>query len=240
MNKKQSNQWQPSNPSKWRGFFLTLIGLLILIIIGFVFYQTYHNTSSNQQSSKKHRSEKQINQQIGDIIKTRHAPPKGDKNAPVRVVTFTDFKCDHCQVFHQKYYPMLKEKADKGEIAYYNINHPIVNSDSIKFSHMSDAIAKKGTKEEYWQFVNESYHDMNETQPYNIVQRLNLSTQKEKAINDEYKTIKDDPYDKQLKQANQFGVHSTPNIFVNGKHIENQEKLEETINKEVAKHGKND
>lgn len=57
---------------------------------------------------------------------TGDAPSKGDANAPVKIVEFSDFQCSYCATFHKQTYPQLLETYIKtGKVLFIYKQYPL-------------------------------------------------------------------------------------------------------------------
>ena len=82
-------------------------------------------------------------------------PIRGDPNAPITIVEFSDFQCPFCARFHEQTLPLLLEEyIDTGKVNFVYRDFPI---QSIHPNAMPAAVAAECANEQgnYWE-----YHDM--------------------------------------------------------------------------------
>lgn len=82
-------------------------------------------------------------------------PVKGNANAPVTVVEFSDFQCPFCSKFYQQTYPQLiKDYVDTGKIKFVYRDMPLDNiHPNARPAHIAAECADENGK--FWQ-----YHDV--------------------------------------------------------------------------------
>lgn len=82
-------------------------------------------------------------------------PVRGDPNAPITIIEFSDFQCPFCARFHTQTFPLiLKEYIDEGKVNLVYRDFPI---QSIHPNALPAAVAAECANEQgkYWE-----YHDM--------------------------------------------------------------------------------
>ncbi len=84
-----------------------------------------------------------------------HLPVRGNKNASVTVIEFSDFQCPFCEQFYKTTYPQLKkEYIDTGKIAFYYRHFPLTNIHplAVPAANASECANEQG---KFWE-----YHDL--------------------------------------------------------------------------------
>lgn len=149
---------------------------------------------------------------------------RGDINAPVTVITYTDLECPYCQRFHPNLLKVLNDFAGKVKVA---VRHfPLsFHANAQKEAEAAECVGKLGGAEKYWNFIDTIFEKttsngtgialadlpklakgagVNESQ---FKTCLNNNEMAEKVQND-------------LKEGSQYGVAGTPTSFVNGEVVE--------------------
>ena len=148
-------------------------------------------------------------------------PVKGDFNAPITVVEFSDFQCPFCARFHEQTLPQLqKEYIDTGKIKLVFRDMPL----SFHANAMSAAVASECANEQgkFWQ-----YHDVlftNQAQWQSIESGEITKTFSQYATDLGIETASfeaclgsqgiADEINKDMRDAAQYGVSGTPTFFI--------------------------
>jgi len=160
-------------------------------------------------------------------------PFKGDKEAPVNIVEFGDYKCPHCKVFNENAFPEIqKELIDTGKAKFYTMNYPFLAPDSTTAAKFAETVYKELGNQTFWKF-----HDLlfaNQTDKAGKENVLNeplleavlaevASPKETKQVMDAFGSGKGNAGLKKDEDiAKQLDIKSTPSIFVNGKLFEGQ------------------
>ncbi|GEL72806.1 DsbA family protein [Myxococcus virescens] len=143
-----------------------------------------------------------------------NAPVKGDKNAPVTIVAFSDFECPFCS----RVVPTLKQLEDQygGKIKVAFKNQPLPFHANAKLAAAAALAAHEQGK--FWEyhdklFANQRALDRASLEKY--AQELGLNVDKFKAALDQGKFNAQIEAD--MAQASQLGANGTPTFFINGR-----------------------
>ncbi|NOJ82232.1 DsbA family protein [Myxococcus xanthus] len=143
-----------------------------------------------------------------------NAPVKGDKNAPVTIVAFSDFECPFCS----RVVPTLKQLEDQygGKIKVAFKNQPLPFHANAKLAAAAALAAHEQGK--FWEyhdklFANQRALDRASLEKY--AQELGLNVDKFKAALDQGKFNAQIEAD--MAQASSVGASGTPTFFINGR-----------------------
>lgn len=198
---------------------LTIFGILLIIGIVLGAMRLY---SQNVKTDK-----------VEDRADVVQAPVKGDKNAKVQIIAFTDFRCIHCRNFHKDMENQIQSYIDDGDVSYRNIQHPVIGDSSEKFAFMADGLAKYATDDDYWKFSDLAYEHFEEQNPVKILDKTHITKDKRDKVMDYYNKHQSDDYDKSKNKG--LGVEVTPTIFINNHNVGDASKLEEQVKERVYK-----
>ncbi|MCY9747995.1 DsbA family protein [Paenibacillus larvae] len=170
-------------------------------------------------------------------------PVKGSKDAPVKIVEFTDYKCSSCKRWTENVLPQLeKEYIQKGKAAVYILDYPFLAPDS-KLA----ALAGETLYQQNHEFF-EIYHKlMRENQKKDksewITKDFILNLVKEGIPDVDLQQFEKDldagTYLPQIKKdkeiGKELGIPGTPTVFVNGVEAEkvDYETLKTLIEQEL-------
>ncbi len=142
-------------------------------------------------------------------------PIKGDEDAPILMIEFTDFECPYCLKFNQEVYPLLTKNYDK-ELKYVFIPFPL---DSIHPNAMNASLAAMCADDQgaFWE-----YRDLvfNAEEGYSKDAFLNYADQLKLDLDQFSGCIDDETYreliEENIQRAMELGVASTPTFLING------------------------
>ncbi|MBI2573521.1 thioredoxin domain-containing protein [Candidatus Woesearchaeota archaeon] len=144
-------------------------------------------------------------------------PIKGNTNAPVTIVEFSDFECPFCGKFFEETYPQLeKEYIKTGKVKLVFMDFPLSFHPQAQPAALAAACANEQGK--FWE-----YHDLlfknQELLSAENYQKwatdLELDATKFKTCVDSQKYLKE--VQKDLTDGQEYGVSGTPAFFINGK-----------------------
>ncbi|MFF2458828.1 DsbA family protein [Peribacillus simplex] len=209
-NKKKGNQKQSSAFTFW------MIGLIAVIIIGFIFLA---NGKDEDTAVKE--------------IDYKSQPYLGEKSAPVQIVEFGDYKCPVCKTFEEQFFPSIQsELIDTGKAQFYFMNYSFINVDSTRSAKFAESVYQELGNDTFWKFHELLYDKQPEDLKY---EKEDVFTDKflEEALKEiaNAKDVKkvvssfkagnsEDQWKKDMDLADELGVSGTPSLFVNGKKFE--------------------
>jgi len=80
---------------------------------------------------------------------------KGRVDAPIKIITYTDFECPFCQRFHNTMNQVMDNQDETGDVAWVFRQFPIeqLHSKAPAIALASECVAKLAGKEAFWQFA---------------------------------------------------------------------------------------
>jgi len=195
---------------------LILAGILISLLLGFLIYLT----PSPADNFVTYEVDKGIN------------PVKGNPNAKITIIEFSDFLCPACL----RAIPIIDEVLEKYDANLYYRNFPLaMHENSFEVAIAAECANEQGNFWEYHDvlFNNQKKSDNESLKSHAINLGLN-----EKQFNECFESQKyKDEIEKDIADAKALGVSATPTFFINGKKVvgANQILIEEIIEREVKK-----
>jgi len=170
-------------------------------------------------------------------ISTDDDPARGDANAPVTIVEFTDFQCPACAAMH----PVLDEvlKAYGNKVRFVVRDFPLVQHEyARKAAEAANAAHAQGKFFEYAAllFKNQKALDVPSLKKY--ASDLGLNRARFDAALDRGTYAAE--VKKDIEDGEMYGVGSTPTIFINGVQLRtlSEEALREAIERALGNAGK--
>jgi protein-disulfide isomerase len=80
---------------------------------------------------------------------------RGDINAPVKIVEFSDIDCPFCKRFHSTMQEVMKTYGDSGKVAWVYRHFPLtqLHPDAANKAEASECVAELGGNDKFWAFV---------------------------------------------------------------------------------------
>jgi len=176
---------------------------------------------SLEENQKKILSLFQLRRPVIDFnraykIPVGNSPIKGNKDAPVTIVEFSDYECPYCAALQPTLREVLKAYPKKVKLVFKNF--PL--SFHKQARNAAKAALAAGEQGKFWEMhdiIFKNYKRLSEEKFIEFARQLGLDM--EKFVSD-YKSNK---YDKQIQQDIKLGisvgVRGTPTLFINGKRM---------------------
>ncbi|WP_317779252.1 DsbA family protein [Peribacillus sp. CSMR9] len=206
------------NPKQSSAFMFWIIGLIAVIIIGFIFLANGKDKDTDTAVSE---------------MDYKSQPYLGEKSAPVQIVEFGDYKCPVCKTFEEKFFPSIQsELIDTGKAQFYFMNYSFINVDSIRSAKFAESVYQELGNDTFWKFHELLYDKQPDDPKYEkedvFTDKFLEDTLKEIANDKDVKKVvssfkadnSEDQWNKDMKIADELGVSGTPSLFVNGKKFE--------------------
>ena len=160
-------------------------------------------------------------------------PARGEANAPVTIVEFTDFQCPACAAMHPVLEEILKSYGNK--VRFVVRDYPLAQHEHArKAAEAANAARAQGKFFEYATLLFKNQKALEVASLKKYASDLGLNRARFDAELD--RGIYRAEVEKDLEDGDLYGVGSTPTIFINGVQLRvlNQEALREAIDRAVA------
>jgi protein-disulfide isomerase len=149
----------------------------------------------------------------GDL--TDDDPAKGDKNAPVTIVEFSDYQCPFCQRFVQQTLPLINERYVKtGKVRLVFRDYPLpFHQYAQKAAEASECADEQG---KFWEMHDKlfSTSELGIDTLKNFAKEIGLDTTKFNSCLDSGKYASE--VQKDMTDGSKYGVRGTPAFLING------------------------
>jgi len=204
-----------NNNNSWLVPISIIIGFsLISLAIYFSGGKSNSNTKPLTQQSATTNSDARIRPVDGsDYI-------KGNPNAPILIVEYSDYDCPFCKMFHETMNRIMNEYGVTGKVGWVYRQFPLteLHPNSARISKNALCIGELGGNEAFWRFTDLIFQERIDTEPTNITrlpdyaERLGIKQEDLlrclEAENTEKRLIRD------VEDAVNVGFRSTPYSFV--------------------------
>jgi len=192
---------------------------------------------AEQEKSSAEDESKEMEKQFSNPVKIElgNAPVKGNKDAKVTIIEFSDFQCPFCQRGAQTLSELVKAYPNDVKVAFKNL--PLPFHPQAKPAAIAALAANEQGK--FWEMYDELFKNQQNLADefYTATaQKLGLDMTKFAADLKSEKLAKQVDDDMQL--ANSLGVRGTPGFFVNGVQVRGAREAEyfkQIIDRHLAK-----
>lgn len=145
---------------------------------------------------------------------------RGNPNAPIMIVEYSDYDCPFCKVFHETMSQIMTEYALTGKVAWVYRQMPIVqlHPNAQKISEAALCVGEIAGNDAFWKFSDEVFNSRQQDEPTNIsllpefASRAGVSADK---FNDCYQSGKKKAVvDAAVKDGFASGVTGTPHSVI--------------------------
>jgi protein-disulfide isomerase len=153
-------------------------------------------------------------------LKIGNDPVKGDKNAPITIIEFSDFECPFCSRFNLQTLPQIeKEYISTGKVKLIFRNFPLtmMHPNAQIAAEAAECAHEQG---KFWEFHDKIFNNQQLLSLENLKRwagEVGLNTNKFNQCLDSGKMAKE--VQKDLSEGLEYGVTGTPAFFINGKLI---------------------
>jgi protein-disulfide isomerase len=151
---------------------------------------------------------------IAQSISIDRQPSRGNANAPVTVVMFTDFQCPACAAIHPILQKVLKSYADK--IRFVVRDYPLtqIHKNAFQAALAANAADSQGKFFEYVEILYQNQAKLDDESLIQYALRLGLDLKRFEADLKSKKFAAD--IERDLADGKTYGITGTPTIYVNG------------------------
>jgi protein-disulfide isomerase len=147
-----------------QGFTLTTPMALVVmgvLIAGAILIKAPSGTTNNAKVAGAPTQQEQVNttnlEAMNPVTNQDHI--RGNPNAPLKIVEYSDTECPFCKRFHTTMQEVMKEYGDKGDVAWVYRHFPI---DSLHAKARKEAVAfecanEQGGNDAFWAYADRLY-----------------------------------------------------------------------------------
>jgi protein-disulfide isomerase len=191
-----------------------ILGILLIISIftkGFTGCPTTAAAiAPTQQKQQEPQEVKRVEVSLDDD------PIKGDANAPVTIVEFSDFQCPFCGRFYKQTLPLIeKEYINTGKVKLIFRDFPLnFHENAQKAAEAAECADEQGKFWEYHDKIFENQKKLDMTSLKGYAAEIGLDIEKFDSCIDTGKYSSE--VQKDFNDGSRYGVSGTPTFFING------------------------
>lgn len=153
-------------------------------------------------------------EKIDAVIAVGDIKPKGQKNAPLTLVEFSDYQCPFCsRHFSQTLPQLIKDYVDTGKLRYFFRDYPLdIHPNAAK---AAEAARCAGDQDKYWEMHDKLFANQNQLQLPKLpeyAKAIGLNESEFEGCLNKGKYTK--AVNKDMEQGNTLGVRGTPTLVL--------------------------
>ena len=178
-----------------------------------------HDYQAKKQAEEEAKEKKELEAAFKNPLKPdidAKTRIRGDKNAPITIVEYSDFQCPYCQRGFQTVESVIAKYGPKVRFVYKHLPLVAIHPNALPTAKWLEAVAMQ-SPDKSWifhdiMFKNQS--SLNEDFYKKTVKDLGLNV--EKAAKDAQSQAVADKIEADTKEAKEFGFTGTPGFLING------------------------
>ncbi len=149
---------------------------------------------------------------------------RGEPNAPVTLVEYSDLECPYCKRFHPAMQQIMKDYA--GKVRWIHRQFPLsFHANAQKEAEASECVGKLGGGSKYWEFIDKIYERTTSNGTGFALADLPKLAQEVGVNQTSFKTCLNNgdmtaKVQKDIQEGSSYGVSGTPTTFINGRAVE--------------------
>lgn len=150
-------------------------------------------------------------------------PMLGSADAPVEIVLFEDFRCNHCATFTEQEFPRIEQELVRdGAARVYFVNFPVLGPASRHVALVAECVGAQ-SEEAFWDMKRPLMRSQGElgdrSRVYELVSTYapGVDVQQVQTCVDENQQV--DQLDAEMQAAQELGVTGTPTVMVDGTRV---------------------
>lgn len=147
-------------------------------------------------------------------VKIDDDPVKGDANAPITIVEFSDYECPFCKRSNDQVISRIdKEYIETGKVKFVFRDFPLgFHKQAIPAAVAANCAGEQGKYWEVHDFLFQSKNNVNQAAVLNAAESLGLDKAKLQACMDDPSKVAE--VNKDMEEGKKYGVRGTPSYFI--------------------------
>ncbi|MDP3245204.1 MAG: DsbA family protein [bacterium] len=134
---------------------ISTIGFVVLLATGYGGNEKGNNKTDTNQVAQKPNNNTPPAQQAGKITVNSNDHIRGDKNAPITLVEFSDFQCPYCKRFH----PTMQQVMEnyQGQVRWIYRHFPLdFHQNAQKSAEAAECAGEQG---KFWEYIDKAFEN---------------------------------------------------------------------------------
>lgn len=187
-----------------------------IIIAGAVVYTKTPQTTNISESLETNEKKEEVDSRA-EFITSEEDHIRGNPEAPITIIEFSDFQCPFCKKFHPTMKQVLENYPDQVRWVYRHFPLDSIHSEARPAAEASECAAEQG---KFWEFSDalfDNQEKLSQALYTELAQDLGFDMEQ---FNDCLSSRKyKDRVEANLQEGIKAGVKGTPGSFINGEEI---------------------
>lgn len=146
------------------------------LIAGAIVYTGMGN-SGTQVVNDKNNAQATAEIEVAPVTKKDHI--RGNPNAPIMIVEYSDYDCPFCKNFHETMMKIMDEYGKDGRVAWVYRHFPLVqlHPNAPKVAAASECVANLGGNDAFWKFSDLVFGQRSTNEPTNVAKLADYAEQ---------------------------------------------------------------
>ena len=187
------------------------------------FFQYVMEANQEYQAKKQAEEEAKEKEALEEAFKNPLKPEitdktriRGDKNAPITVVEYSDFQCPYCGRGFQVVEALRTKYGSKMRFIYKDLPLVAIHPNALPAAKWFEAVSLQ-SPEKAWKFHDTMFKNQGSlSEDFYKKTAKDLGIDVEKAAKDAQSQAVADKIDADTKEAKEFGFSGTPGFLING------------------------
>lgn len=180
------------------------------------------------ETARQAEAEEAARARAGELSETfANLPVRGNPNAPITIIEFSDFQCSFCGRAHSTLEQVLAENDD---VRLIYVQFPLPNHAWGQVAARASLCAAQQSEDAFWTLHDYYFANQGALNPGNVVERSRATLAGSDVNMEVWNACTNDPQDVNHQQvrgeidrgmaiANDLGVSGTPAFFINGRFL---------------------
>src|SRR5205807_9285210 len=147
-------------------------------------------------------------------VSAGNSPARGDTNAAVTIIEFTDFQCSACGAMYPVIEDVLKSYGNRVHFVIRNFPLTQLHANAFKAARAAQAAKAQG---KFWEYIDFLFKNQSALDPDSLKKYATQVGLDRKRFDAEFDT---DKYDAEIRRdiedGEMYGVEGTPTVYING------------------------
>lgn len=158
----------PRGPRSSLGLPIAIV-LAAALVAGAIVFNGMQKSGGSQVANVGDTKEQQTPEiKVAPVTDKDHI--RGNPNAPVMIIEYSDFDCPFCKNFHETMNKIMAEYGTEGKVAWVYRQFPLeqLHPNAPKVAEASECVASIGGNDAFWKFTDLVFGERGVNEPTNI------------------------------------------------------------------------
>jgi protein-disulfide isomerase len=148
------------------GLPIAIVLAAVLIAGAIVYTGSKNNGAKVQEGAGTEKQDTKV--EVAPVTEKDHI--RGNPNAPIMIVEYSDFECPFCKNFHETMNKIMTDYGADGQVAWVYRSFPLqqLHPNAPKIAEAAECVASLGGNDAFWKFTDLVFGERGVNDPTNI------------------------------------------------------------------------